>query len=67
MSINYDPLWDEQGELRHGCTVGEALTWLTGCGGHSVGEIVSINGEAYKIGRLLYDPRRKKLHRSISA
>ena len=58
MNISYDPLWDEQGELRRGCTVGEALAWLTDCGGRSAGETVSVNGELYKIGRLLYGPNR---------
>ena len=58
MNSNYDPIWDECGELRRGCTVSEALTWLTDCGSHSVGETVSINGELYKIGRLLYGPNR---------
>ena len=53
MNITFDPLWDERGELRRGCTVGEALTWLTNCGSHSAGETVYINGELYKIGRLL--------------
>ena len=41
MNITFDPLWDERGELRRGCTVGEALTWLTNCGSHSAGETVS--------------------------
>lgn len=54
----FDPLWDERGELRRGCTVGEALTWLTECGSHSAGETVYINGKTYKIGRLLYGPDR---------
>ena len=58
MNIDYDPLWDERGELRRGCTVSEALTWLTKCGSHSAGETVSINGELYKIGRLIYGPDR---------
>ena len=54
----FDPLWDERGELRRGCTVGQALTWLTKCGSHSAGETVYINGELYKIGQLLYGPNR---------
>lgn len=54
----FDPLWDERGELRRGCTVGQALAWLTECGSHSAGETVYINGETYKIGRLLYGPDR---------
>ena len=58
MNMNYDPLWDERGELRRGCTVGQALAWLTKCGSHSAGETVYINGETYKIGRLLYGPDR---------
>lgn len=58
MDINYDPLWDERGELRRGCTVRDALSWLTECGSHSAGETVYINGELYKIGRLLYGPDR---------
>jgi hypothetical protein len=28
MVLDYDPLWDEQGQLRRGCTVREALAWL---------------------------------------
>ena len=28
MGLDYDPLWDEQGQLRWGCTVREALAWL---------------------------------------
>ena len=67
MNIDYDPLWDERGELRRGCTVSEALTWLTKCGSHSAGETVSINGELYKIGRLLYGPDRPAIaDKSIS-
>lgn len=54
----FDPLWDERGELRRGCTVGQALTCLTECGSHSAGESVYINGEIYKIGQLLYGPER---------
>jgi len=58
MEVNYDPLWDEQGELRRGCTVREALTWLTKFGAHSPGEPVWINGVGYTIGRLIYGPER---------
>ena len=58
MELDYDPLWDEQGELRRGCTVREALTWLTKFGGHTAGESVFINGVGYKIGRLIYGPER---------
>ena len=54
----FDPLLDERGELRRGCTVGQALTWLTKCGSHSAGETVYIYGELYKIGQLLYGPNR---------
>ena len=56
MGLDYDPLWDEQGQLRRGCTVREALAWLTKFGSHSAGESVYINGELYKIGRLIYGP-----------
>ena len=41
-----------------GCTVGEALSWLTASGSHSAGESVYINGVVYKIGRLIYGPDR---------
>ena len=40
MELDYDPLWDESGDLRQGCTVREALTWLTTFGSHSAGECV---------------------------
>lgn len=67
MDLNYDPLWDERGELRQGCTVEEALTWLTKFGGRSAGESVCINGVGYKIGRLLYGPERPAVaNRTIS-
>lgn len=67
MNIDYDPLWDERGELRRGCTVREALAWLTGCGSHSAGETVFINGVPYIIGRLLYGPDRPAIaDKSIS-
>ena len=56
MSFDYDPLWDEQGRLRHGYTVGEALVWLTEFGSHSAGETVFINGVSYKVGALIYGP-----------
>ena len=42
MEQYYDPLWDENGELRRGCTVCEALVWLTRFGSHSAGEDVCI-------------------------
>ena len=29
MDLSRNPLWDERGEFRRGCTVGEALSWLT--------------------------------------
>ena len=58
MELGYDPLWDEQGRLRQGCTVGEALAWMTKFGGRTPGESVCINGVGYKIGRLLYGPER---------
>lgn len=58
MELSYDPLWDEQGELRRGCTVGEALSWLTQFGGHTMGESVYINGIPYKVGHLLCGPER---------
>ena len=58
MELGYDPLWDEQGRLRQGCTVGEALAWMTKFGGRTAGESVCINGVGYKIGRLLYGPER---------
>ena len=54
MSLDYNPLWDEQGRLRRGCTVREALAWLTKFGSHSAGENVCINGISYKVGALLY-------------
>ncbi len=66
MELNYDPLWDERGELRRGCTVREALDWLTSSGSHSAGESCCVNGVAYKIGRLLYGPRRKKFRSAPS-
>ncbi len=58
MELSYDPLWDERGELRRGCTVREALMWLTKFGAHSAGESVWINGVGYTIGRLIYGPER---------
>ena len=58
MNQYYDPLWDENGELRRGCTVGKALAWLTSYGSHSAGETVCINGICYKVGALLYGPDR---------
>ena len=58
MELNYDPLWDERGELRRGCTIREALAWLTEFGSHSAGEIVFVNGVGYKVGALLYGPDR---------
>ena len=58
MELSYDPLWDERGELRRGCTVREALAWLTKFGGHTAGETVSVNGVIYKAGHLLYGPNR---------
>ena len=61
MEPNYDPLWDERGELRRGCTVREALSWLTKHGSHSAGENVYINGVSYKLGRLLYGPNRPEI------
>ena len=61
MEPNYDPLWDENGELRRGYTVREALDWLTKHGSHSAGESVCINGVSYKLGRLLYGPNRPEI------
>jgi hypothetical protein len=58
MELNHDPLWDESGELRRGCTVREALAWLTQFGSHDAGENVCVNGVSYKLGRLLYGPDR---------
>ncbi len=58
MELGYDPIWDERGELRRGCTVREALAWMTKFGDHTAGEFVFVNGVAYKIGRLLYGPER---------
>ena len=58
MELSYDLIWDESGELRRGCTVREALAWLTRFGGRTAGEAVIINGTLYKIGRLLYGPER---------
>lgn len=58
MELTYDPIWDESGELRRGCTVREALAWLTRFGGRTAGEPVTVNGAVYKIGRLLYGPER---------
>ena len=58
MVLDYDPLWDEQGQLRRGCTVREALAWLTKFGSHSAGENVRVNGVSYKLGSLLYGPDR---------
>ena len=61
MELDYDPLWDESGDLRQGCTVGEALTWLTTFGSHSAGECVYVNGVGYTAGRLLYGPNRPEI------
>ena len=61
MEPNYDPLWDENGELRRGCTVREALDGLTKHGSHGAGESVYINGVSYKLGRLLYGPNRPEV------
>lgn len=58
MEQYYDPLWDENGELRRGYTVCEALAWLTRFGSHSAGEDVCINDVRYKVGTLLYGPDR---------
>ena len=48
MELTYDPIWDESGELRRGCTVREALAWLTRFGGRTAGEPVTVNGAVYK-------------------
>lgn len=61
MGLTRDPLWDERGELRRNCTVREALDWLTGCGCHTAGEDVCINGLSYKIGQILYGPNRPEI------
>lgn len=62
MELSCDPIWDESGELRRGCTVREALaSWLTEFGSHSAGESVCVNGVSYKIGRLLYGPNRPEI------
>ena len=61
MELICDPLWDEHGELRRGCTVREALDWLTQHGSHNAGEDVYINGVGYKVGRLLYGPNRPEI------
>ncbi len=61
MKLEFDPLWDDSGELRRGCTVRDALDWLTRYGGHSAGETVSINGAVYQIGCLLYGPDKPKV------
>lgn len=61
MELNYDPLWDERGELRRDCTVRQALAWLTKHGSHSAGESVCINGVSYKLGCLLYGPNRPEI------
>ena len=61
MELICDPLWDEHGELRRGCTVREALDWLTQHGSHNAGEDVYINGVGYKVGRLLYGPTRPEI------
>ena len=53
MGLDYDPLWDEQGQLRR-----EALAWLTRFGSRSAGENVCVNGVSYKLGSLLYGPNR---------
>ncbi len=67
MELNCNPLWDECRELRRGCTVREALTWLTEHGSHSAGESVYINGVGYTVGRLLYGPNRPEIaDKSIS-
>ena len=58
MDLSRNPLWDERGEFRRGCTVGEALSWLTASGSHSAGENVCVNGVSYKLGSLLYGPNR---------
>ena len=61
MEWSYDPIWDECGELRRGCTVREALVWLTKWGGRSAGESVCINGVDYTVGRLLYGPNQPEV------
>ena len=67
MELSYDPIWDESGELRLGCTVREALAWLTRFGGRTAGEPVMINGVVYKVGHLLYDPERPDVaHKPIA-
>lgn len=58
MEHDCEDIWDEQGELRRGCTVREALAWLIKFGGRAAGETVCVNGVGYKIGRLLYGPER---------
>ena len=58
MELAFDPLWDEDGQLRRGCTVREALSWLTAFGGHTARESVNINGVPYRIGSLLYGPNQ---------
>lgn len=55
------PYGTSGGELRRGCTVREALAWLTKHGSHSAGESVYINGVSYKLGRLLYGPNRPEI------
>ena len=56
MELSYDPIWDESGELRRGCTVREVLAWLTRFGGRTAGEPVMING---------VDPEPKEINKGI--
>lgn len=58
MGLDYALLWDEQGQLRRGCTVREALDRLIKFGSHSAGENVCVNGVSYKLSSLLYGPDR---------
>ena len=58
MELNMETIWDERGDLRRGCTVREALDWMTRFGGHTAGESVRVNGVLYRVGQLLYGPER---------
>lgn len=61
MELSFNPLWDERGQLRRGCTIHSALSWLTTYGNYSMGDSVNINGELYTVGNLLYQERYSKI------
>lgn len=56
MTYAYNPIWDDAGRLRSGCTLYAAAAWLVSRGNRTPGDLVAVNGKIARLDTITRSP-----------